>query len=102
MNRHISPTSTYHYLIHKDHERRIFYTNVAFLAEDFKRWGYRVDAYSCSSLWIKEHFKKPQRRRPLLLWAYEVLQRDEEREREADSVGSALADFIRGLVRCSE
>ena len=101
-------TGMKHYLIHTPLERDPYYTNFPFFAADFKRWGYRVDEYPPSSLWIKEHLRKTQLRiRPLLLWASEVITRDEQQsssreEGDTDSVGSVLADFIRGLVRFGE
>ncbi|KAJ4352348.1 uncharacterized protein N0V89_007696 [Didymosphaeria variabile] len=101
-----------HYLVYDPLSRRPYYTSIPWLAADFKRWGYRVDEYAEKSLWIKQHFKKPQRVRPLLLWAAEVLRRDEtDREdtegegEEAggeDEVGRVLADFMRGLARSGE
>lgn len=99
-----------HHLIQIPDERRPYYTNLSFVANDFRRWGHRVDTYGPNSLWIKEHLKKDaredlrgrQRPRLLLLWANQVLRRDQQREEAVDSVGSLMADFITGLLRSSK
>ncbi|KAF1965346.1 hypothetical protein BU23DRAFT_26530 [Bimuria novae-zelandiae CBS 107.79] len=108
-----------HYLIQHPHHRRPYYTAISFLAADFRRWGYRVDTYPTSSLWIASFLKQerredryaPQRRaRLLLLWAIEAVRRDHALhpepppppEEPVDNIASVLRDFFIGLVRCSK
>jgi hypothetical protein len=112
--RYPSEPTTMAYLIHTNQHIRPFLTTVAFLAQDFSLWGYRVDHHAASSAYIAEIRRRERentryRQRPTKLmeiWAHETMSRKRDtgrihERRTNHRVGKAsdvFHDFLDGVT----
>jgi hypothetical protein len=99
-----------HYIVDTPYHPRPYYTTLAFLAHDFKNWGWRIASYESNSAYVatfverekQQRYRYPKERIDLReIWAREVVLRansgiaqDDDR---TERVASMLRDFIVGL-----
>jgi hypothetical protein len=100
-----------YYIVDTTYHTRPDYTTLAFLAHDFKSWGWRVGAYESNSAYVttfmahEQKLKNRDRRERIdirEIWVREIVLRAnsgimQENDR-VERVASMLRDFFVGLV----
>jgi len=104
-----------HYIVGTTYHSRPYYTTLAFLAHDFKNWGWRVGSYESNSPYVAtfmahEQVVKNRYRDERIcireIWVREVVLRADSgivrEDGRVERVASMLRDFFVGLVPFGE